>query len=121
MRINVSSSVSGDPIAGPLVAAIHRELATELDRLAAAGLKYWRRITPKRTGRLRGSLRVHVSRASPQRHTLAFDVGDPGRAYYGKVARRHRALRGARGVLKWIDKHTPAAVDRAITRAVERP
>ena len=121
MRINVSSRLSGAAIAGPLVAAVHRELEHELSRMAVNALRYWRRITPKRTGRLRASEQVNVRRVSPQRHALAFEVTDPGRAYYRAVAARHPKLRGGAGVLKWVDRNTRRYVDRAVSRAVGKP
>lgn len=53
-------------------------------RLARDGLRVWRRVTPKRTGQLRRSLRVQ----SVGRGFIGFHVVEPGDEYYDGVDRR---------------------------------
>ena len=119
--ITITATVNGAPIAdlaADITAAINRELDFEFRQLAQQGLSYWRKRTPKISGRLRLSERVNYV-AKTNRFTIQFRIIKPGSAYYHLVARHHPHLRKMQVVTKWLAANENAAIERAITRGLD--
>ncbi len=113
--------ISGETFASlgqRIIDAVWRHLEAEVDALATDSLRAWRAATPHVTGRLRRSEVAEVAIVGDNLE-LSFVVRPPGSAYYGEVAIRHPLLRGAKAALAYYDANVDAAINRAITRALE--
>ena len=100
-------------IPGKVEAALERAMAN----LQRDALEEWRRLTPERTGALRRSLRVAVTRgAGGQRGGwfLQFDTEPPGDEYYARVNRRHRMTPR---LFAWLRRNVRLYVRRELNRA----
>lgn len=78
-------------------------------RLGRDGLREWRRVTPKRTGALRRSLRVDVT----GRGRLGFHVVEPGEDYYDRIDRR-RGM--SRRLVAWLRRNAVRYVRAELDR-----
>lgn len=104
-------------------AEVRSEVAAELDRLVADGIRYWRANSPYRTGRLRRAERATIIRENGFAVGAQFRVhGQRGRVYFilaHRFPNRYGRLKDLMDM--WVahvgNPRILAAVERALRRA----
>jgi len=106
-----------------------RYAAQEAARVIRSGLRQkmlriWREHTPRRTGTLRRSERIHVRQgrrtARSSSVVIRYRVLPPGSEYFHAVARRNPAIRRAKVARAVFAQARPQVVETALERARER-
>ena len=102
-----------------LIAQLLDELQAALVRIAKVvareGMQEWQRVTPRRTGALRGSLAVRVIRRGAGAYA-EFTVNPPGDDYYASVNRRYRMTER---LIAWAKRNLPRIAERELRKAVQ--
>ena len=96
---------------------VQAALGAAMERLQRDALAYWRKVTPRRTGALRASLRVAVKRGAGGQSGgwfLEFSTEEPGEDYYQRVNRRYRMTER---MYAWLRRYVRVYVKRELDRA----